>query len=111
MPHEITLDIVPSGVAGSSARKDEKGVIAIREFSSSEDGDSFIQRLEGLANSLLSRLPNEAKINPSLIDHLLVVIRRDKTATFYINELPFKLGSTIEVVQMGYTKVHGLSHC
>jgi hypothetical protein len=91
MPYEIILNHVPADVALSSAKKDENVSIATREFSSSEDGDIFIQLLEGLAGDFLQYIPDDRHIMPSLIDHMLVVIRRDETATIYINELGFHL--------------------
>jgi hypothetical protein len=91
MPYEVSLDLIPAGVALSSARKGEQVTVAALEFSSSEDGDAFIQRLEGIPNDLLAKLPPEAGIGPSAIDHLLAIIRKDKTATIYVNELSFLL--------------------
>ena len=49
MPYEITLDSLPAGVAMNNATDGDLCKVAVREFTSSEDGDDFIIRLEGLA--------------------------------------------------------------
>lgn len=69
------------------ARGGENVQVCMREFTSSEDGDIFISRLEGLSDIILSHL--SAHVKPSMIDHLLAVILPDKTATIYVNELSF----------------------
>lgn len=87
MPMEITFDRLPAGyvmsVDGSGGNVD----VCMREFVSSEDGDKLITRLEGVSDSILSRCP--ANVKPSSIDHLLAIIRPDKTGLVYINELKF----------------------
>jgi hypothetical protein len=62
------------------------GEIRVRhtEFISTEDGQEFIQRLEGLPSEILARL---GWATPSQVDHLLAIIRPDRTASVYINEL------------------------
>lgn len=87
MPIEITLTDIPGGYSLSSWRAGETVKVAVREFLSSEDGDDFLRRLEGFPDIVLNQLPAEKRVVPSQIDHLLVVIRRDKTCTVYINEL------------------------
>ena len=89
MPFEITMDGIPGGYSINAARDGEMVQIQCREFSSSEDGQDFIAKLEGLPNEILRYLPPEIGIRPSKIDSLLAIIRRDRTATVYINELPF----------------------
>ena len=85
MPYEITFDNIPAGYSLSSSKKGETGTIqvSVREFTSSEDGDLFISRLEGFPAEIVSKLP--PRISPSQIDHLLAIIRIDKTATVYVN--------------------------
>lgn len=85
MPYNIVLDVLPAGIALTSVRDGGDVRVAYREFTSSEDGDLFIQRLEGIANKVLGKLPPEIKA--SVIDHMLVVIHRDKSAIVYVNEL------------------------
>jgi hypothetical protein len=41
-------------------------------------------------------LISSANFKPSTVDHLLVIIRRDKTATVYVNELNFKLSVQVK---------------
>lgn len=79
MPFEIKLDDLPAGYTLSAARKGEKVNVAVRDFTSSEDGDQFIKCLEGFPSQILSKLPKSANITPSVVDHLLAIIRKDKT--------------------------------
>lgn len=87
MPYHIRLDSLPGGYALTAARKGEGVTVATSEFVSSEDGDLFVSRLEGLPSYLIAKLPPEDRIRPSTIDHLLAVIAPDQTATIYVNEL------------------------
>ena len=59
MPYEITLKETPAGYAGTSARAKELVQVIFREFTSTEDGQHFIKRLEGDANPILNKLPTE----------------------------------------------------
>jgi hypothetical protein len=86
MSYEIPLD-TPAGYVVASAKKGTEVTVAVREFVSSEDGDLFIERLEGWPTNILNAIPSEHRINSSTVDHLLAIIRRDKTATVYVNEL------------------------
>jgi hypothetical protein len=89
MPYKIILDNLPLGVALNSARDGGEVEVSFREFTSSEDGDGFIQRLEGIPSDLLQKI--SADLKPSTIDHMLVLISKDKSAIAYINELKFFL--------------------
>ena len=89
MPVEIDLRMPPAGYAAAPARAtDTTGLIQYREFTSTEDGQHFIQRLEGFPNDILQKLP--APIPASKVDHMLALCRRDGTATVYLNELEFR---------------------
>ena len=48
MPFEVNLGEVPAGYALSSAREGEEVQVVYREFTSTEDGQYFIERLENL---------------------------------------------------------------
>lgn len=87
MPQEICFENIPAGYSLSTSNGNEAGTVDVLvcEFTSSEDGDHFIKRLEGFPAEIVSKLSNPIK--PSQIDHLLAVIRSDKTATVYVNEL------------------------
>jgi hypothetical protein len=83
MPFEIELDNLPAGYAVSAARPGEEVAVQTIEFVSTEDGDEFISRLEGLPPEIFNKIPS---VSPSMINRMLVVLRADKTATVYINE-------------------------
>ena len=85
MPYEITLKETPAGYAGTSARAKELVQVIFREFTSTEDGQHFIKRLEGDANPILNKLPTE--VLPSTIDHMLAICWKGGRTTVYINEL------------------------
>ncbi|MBI3941719.1 MAG: hypothetical protein HY326_01795 [Chloroflexi bacterium] len=87
MPFEITFEMLPVGYILSPARAGEEVDFVSSEFTSSEDGDLFVSRLEGIPNDIISKLPPEKNFQPSIIDHLLAIIRKDKTATAYVNEV------------------------
>ena len=82
---EIDLGKPPAGYALKSAKEGEYAQVVSREFTSTEDGQYFIQRLEGLPNNILQRLPSQIK--PSQVDHMLAICHRDGKADVYVNEL------------------------
>lgn len=88
MRAEIDVGNPPAGYALKSASAKQKTVnVLYREFTSSEDGQYFIQRLEGHPSSILKSLPSE--VRPSQIDHLLAVFHRNGKASVYVNDLEF----------------------
>ena len=89
MPFEIDLERPPAGYARTSARPGEQVDVVYREFTSTEDGGHFIQRIEGAAGDILQRLPSQ--ISPSQVDHMLAICRRDGKADVYVNELDLRL--------------------
>jgi len=87
MRFEIRFDELPAGYSVNAAKSGENVQVRMRDFVSSEDGDKLVSHLEGISDFILSRLP--VRVMPSVIDHLLAIIRPDKTGTVYINELEF----------------------
>jgi hypothetical protein len=93
MPFNIILDDLPAGYSISASRRGEMATVVTREFTSSEDGDLFISRLDGIpANiiNLVSKSLSNLHISFSTIDHLLAIISKDKTSRVYINEIPLQ---------------------
>ena len=88
MPYEIRLEKPPMGYAVTAARASEHVQVAIREFTSTEDGQHFIQRLEGSPSIILQSLPTE--IRPSNVDNMLAIFDRDGKVTVYVNELELR---------------------
>lgn len=89
MPFEIKFENTPIGVCEEIYHD---GTIKIRtiDFVSEEDGDTLIDRLDSYGSDILNKLPPNAQsptILPAHVDHLLAIIRRDNTATVYLNEL------------------------
>jgi len=85
MPVEIDLGRPPAGYSLTAARPDEVAEIQFLEFTSTEDGQHFIQRLEGLPSHILGKLP--VPVSPSQVDSMLAIVGRDAKATVYVNEL------------------------
>lgn len=97
MPHKIQIERPACGYAAEPSGPDQNTVRVIPvEFSSSEDGQHFIKRLEGATSEILEALAKQGnRISPSSIDHLLAFISPDGDTTVYVNELT--LSSLIRV--------------
>lgn len=95
MPYELTLDMLPVGYAAEAVKGGGTAKVCSTAFLSSEDGQNLIRRLEGFPSELLGKLPAGKRVGPSQVDHLLAVIRRDRTATVYVNELAIVMGTVI----------------
>lgn len=93
MPVEIDLGRPRLGYALQDAREGEEVQVCFRDFSSTEDGQPFIRMLESFAYDILSRLPRP--VNPSQIDHMLVIYQRDGRAEVYLNELEIKVRTRV----------------
>lgn len=88
MPVDVQLDMIPVGYALDYAKPESMVSVATKEFCSSEDGDHFVSRLEGLPSVLLAAAQRKgAKATESSVDHLLALVWRDKRARIFINEL------------------------
>ncbi|HUV52354.1 MAG TPA: hypothetical protein VMW64_04680, partial [Dehalococcoidia bacterium] len=84
---EIKLGMIPAGYAMSACKPGEQVEIVLREFRSSEDGDLFISRLEGFPMQVLNLIRKKYKtvIWESDISNMVAIIRKDKSATVFIN--------------------------
>ena len=99
-PFEIDVDMPPIGFAETAGRANETVEVRYREFTSSEDGQYFIQRLERSTEDILNRLP--CRISPAQIHHMLVVFHRDGRAVVYVNDLQtFVLARSARPVEVG----------
>lgn len=87
MPHEITFSQLPAGYNITPVRKGDETSIIVREFTSSEDGDLFMERLEGFPSEVINKIPPGSGITPANVSHMLVIVRRDGTGTAYVNEV------------------------
>lgn len=87
MPYEIKFDMRPAGVCVESIRGPGTVKVQVMGFYSEEDGDELIQQLESFPSQILGMIPARPHIKPNQVQHMLVIIRRDATATVYINEL------------------------
>ena len=77
------------GFAVSPAVEGPPVSVVVQEFLTSEDGNTFVARLEALWGLVASHFEPQG-IRPPFIDHLLVIIRPDLEATVYCNELNFE---------------------
>lgn len=85
--HILELKNPPAGYCESSVKSGEKATVITREFTSSEDGDHFINRLEGFPAEIIRLLPKESNIKCSSVDNMLVLINKQGQCKVYINEL------------------------
>lgn len=86
MSYTITLEHVPSGYAMHCAEEGEEIEVAYREFTSTEDGQLFISRLEGIPTKILEKISGSANVAASQTNSLLAIIRPDGRAKVYWNE-------------------------
>jgi hypothetical protein len=85
MPIDFRLKHPPFGYVLSVDKEGGEANVLFREFTSSEDGQQFIQRLEGLPTVVLQTM--SISVRPSQVDHMLVIFHRDGTGVAYVNEL------------------------
>src|SRR5438876_5274007 len=86
MPKEIVLDHLPAGYAKHGGRLNQEIDIVFREFSSTEDGQHFVSRLEGTVTQILEKISTYAGQAAATTSSLLSIIRYDRSATVYWNE-------------------------
>ena len=86
---EIQLEDLPQGYALTSARAGEEVKLCFREFTSSEDGQYFIQRLEGTPSDVLGKMPSPT--SPSQVDNMLAICHGDGRAEVYVNQMEGQL--------------------
>lgn len=87
MSYEIVLDTLPLGLAEHSARGGETATVQASGFASTEDGTKLVRWLEEIVTPLLSGAP--PGLRPSQVDHLVALVRSDRSATIYVNEVAF----------------------
>ncbi|MCL5734733.1 MAG: DUF4263 domain-containing protein [Actinobacteria bacterium] len=85
MPVEFQLKQRLAGFAAAAANEGQQVRVISRELVSPNDALHLLDRLDQMQSILFGSIPGLPP--PSLIDHMLVVIRRDLSATAYVNEL------------------------
>lgn len=85
MPFQFQLEHLPSGYSLNNARRGEPVTIATQGFHSSEDGNEFIRRLEGIPRQLLSHIPGFGYAQESTVDRMLAIVRPDRMVSLYVN--------------------------
>lgn len=95
MPYEIQLTNLPGGISVEAAKGGERARVQVAGVATSEDGEVLIRYL-GFASGLLDQLRGTGhEFRCSQIDNFLAIIRRDRSATVYVNEL--HLVSTVRI--------------
>jgi hypothetical protein len=84
--YKIRLEQIPGGYAASGGRAGDPIQVIYREFTSTEDGQLFVSRLEGFPTEILEKISGSANFAASSTSSLLAIIHRDKTAIVYWNE-------------------------
>ena len=72
MPYEIKFDKPPAGYCLTAGRAEETVPVQAIEFTSTEDGPHFIQRVEGFPDEVLRMVSATKEIAPSQVDHMLM---------------------------------------
>lgn len=85
--YTIKFDRPPAGYSATEAKGGEKVSLITREFTSSEDGDEFISRLDGIPTEVINLLPKDQKIRCSTVDHMLAIFHKDGKCDVYLNEM------------------------
>lgn len=86
MPYTIKLEHVPGGYATHCAEEGEPIKIAFREFTSTEDGQLFISRLEGTPTQILAKISGSTSVAASQTNSLLAIIQPNGQSKVYWNE-------------------------
>ncbi len=86
MKYSIKFEVPPVGHVTEYHAESHTVTVMSREFISSEDGDQFIQRLEGFPGKILEMLPDGARTVPANISTMVVTIEKDGSADVYIND-------------------------
>jgi hypothetical protein len=86
MPKVVRLAEHPVGFCIEGALKGETVSVRSQEFTSSEDGNDFIARLEGISK-IYHQAFVDPEVSPSQIASFLAVVKPDFETTFYINEI------------------------
>jgi len=87
MAFEVKLEKPFAGFAVDSSRPGEQMLIQTSNFRTSSEGDAFIRILEGLSQHVLPG----GSVQPSCVDHFLIVAGPDGKLTIYVNELEIRL--------------------
>lgn len=88
MARTIELTGLAAGVSTTHAMDGDTVPIQRSGMYSSEDGERFIQILESMSD-VYAAVFGPGGVRPSQVDHFLAVIRPDRQATVYCNELQF----------------------
>lgn len=84
--YTIKFDRPPAGYSATEAKSGENVSLITREFTSSEDGDKFISRLDGIPTEVINLLPKNLNIRCSTVDHMLAIFHQDGQCDVF-NEL------------------------
>ena len=87
MPYQYSMNMLPMGRSLSFATEGETVDVQTRGFVTSEDGAEFTRFADGFSSECPMLAGRGGQIRESQIDHLLTIIRPDKTVLAYCNEL------------------------
>lgn len=87
MPQQIVLDELLVGFFVTAARGGEHALVQTTGSAFSEDGTKLSKWLDAFASPILRKL--NPPLAPYAVDHLVALVRQDKSATVYVNEVKF----------------------
>jgi len=90
MPYEIKLSAPTAGFTAERCEGPGEMTVYVRGLFTPESGPLFYKMLEGLAGGYLGPHLSEGPRLVSNINNVLVIVRRDLTATVYVDELGYQ---------------------
>lgn len=87
MPYNYSLNMLPMGRSLNFALEGETVEVQTTGFLTSEDGTEFLRFAEGLSAECPALNRGRGCVPESQVDHLLTIVRPDRTAIAYCNEL------------------------
>ena len=100
MPKIIQLEEHPVGFTVEGGLPGEPIMVRTKEFSSSEDGNDFIARLEGISR-IYAKAFESPPVRRSQVDTFLAVVKPNYETTVYINELELVAKAKIKRLNPG----------
>ena len=89
MPIEIKVPHVPVGYNAHDIFEGEEATLVVRELIPSSDTDKFKRfALEGIPQHLLAEIPVEEGQSKVAIETMVAIVRKDETATLFLNTIP-----------------------
>lgn len=89
MPIEVKVPNVPVGYTAHDVREGEEATMILLELVPSTDIERFKRlAIEGIPQHLLAEIPAEQRDQLVPVETMVAILRKDETATLYLNTIP-----------------------